>query len=453
MPRTLAKQTLKKVGQNVKLMGWVNTRRDHGKLVFIDLRDRSGMVQVVCDQKAGDLKLQDIVSIEGIVKKRPANMVNDQLPTGTVEVKAKEIKTLVKAAVLPFDMAGPELKVELPTLLDYRSLTLRHPKVSAIFKVQEVVLQTFRKTLKQHGFTEISVPTLVATATEGGSDVFPVQYFDHQAYLSQSPQFYKQIMVGVFERVFTTAHAYRAEPSVTTRHMTEYVGLDAEMGFINDWSEIIKMAETVVKEIFGQVKKHCQEQLKLFKTSIPKTIEKTPQVKLKEALEIVYKRTKKDHRQEPDLDPEDEREICRWAKEEKGSDLVFITHYPTKKRPMYTYPDPENPNYTLSFDLLGRGVEWITGGQRINDYQRLQKNIKKWGCQIKDFEIPYLQAFKYGIPQEGGFCLGLERITQNILGLPNIRQATLFPRDMTRIDIRLAEKTGGKPDKNPSEKT
>ena len=453
MKRTLARQTLKKIGQSIKLLGWVNTRRDHGKLVFIDLRDRSGLVQVVCDQKAGDLRLQDVVSIEGIVKKRPANMVNDQLPTGTVEVEAKEIKTLVKAATLPFDMAGPELKIELPTLLDYRSLTLRHPKVSAIFKVQEVILQTFRKTLKHHGFTEIIVPTLVATATEGGSDVFPVQYFDHQAYLSQSPQFYKQIMVGVFERVFTVAHAYRAEPSVTTRHMTEYIGLDAEMGFINDWSKIMVMAETVVKEIFAQVKKHCQEQLKLFKTSIPRTIEKTPQVKLKEALEIVYKRTKKDHRQEPDLDPEDEREICRWAKEEKGSDLVFITHYPTKKRPMYTYPDPQDPNYTLSFDLLGRGVEWITGGQRINDYQQLVKNIEKWGCQIKDFEIPYLQAFKYGMPQEGGFCLGLERITQNILGLPNIRQATLFPRDMTRIDIRLSEKTGGKPDKNPSEKT
>jgi len=440
MKRTLAKETLKKVNKPVMLKGWIHSRRDHGQLVFLDLRDRSGIIQVVADQKASDLNNQDVVMAKGLVKKRPEDLINPQLATGTVEVQAKKITILTKAEELPFDLSKPKLDLELPTLLDFRSLTLRHPKILAIFKVQEVILQTFRNILKKQGFTEISVPTIVATATEGGSEVFPIEYFDHQAFLAQSPQFYKQIMVGVFERVFTAAHAYRAEPSVTTRHMTEYVGLDAEMGFINDWNEIVDMAELVVKEIFKQVKEQCAAELALYQAIIPQTIKKTPRLKLREALGIIYKRTKRDNRNEPDLSPEDEREIGLWAQEEHGSELVFITHYPTDKRPMYTYPDPQNPQETLSFDLIGRGVEWITGGQRINNYQQLVKNIRKWVCQLSDFETPYLQAFKYGLPPEGGFCFGLERMTQHILGLSNLREATLFPRDMTRIDIRLAEK-------------
>ncbi len=445
MERTLAKETLGKVGKEVLVKGWVNTRRDHGQISFVDIRDRSGLLQVVVEGGKGkELRPQDVVEIRGKVVKRSAGSVNKDLGTGTVEVKAGKVKVVVKASELPFDMGGPELKVELPTLLDYRSLSLRHPKIVSIFKVQAKILEIYRKTLRSHGFTEISVPTMVATATEGGSEVFPIKYFDYEAYLGQSPQFYKQIMVGVFERVFTASHAYRAEPSVTTRHMTEYVGLDAEMGFIEDWNEVIEMAETLVKEIFKGVEKECGRELALFGASVPKTIGKTPRLKLKEALEIVYKRTGRDNRKEPDLAPEDEREICKWSLEEKGSELVFITHYPTKKRPMYTYPDPKDPDYTYSFDLLGRGVEWITGGQRINDYKHLVGNIKKWGCKVKDFEVPYLQAFKYGMPPEGGFCLGLERITQNILGLKNIREATLFPRDMTRVDVRLSNLEKGK---------
>ena len=438
MQRTLNINTLKNINKTVLLKGWVNNRRDHGKIVFIDLRDRSGIMQVVCQtNSAKDLRFQDVVEIQGKAVKRPEKLVNKKIPIGTVEVQAEKIKVIQKAEELPFDMGGPELNIELPTLLDHRSLTLRHPKVLAIFKIQAVILNTFRSFLRSQDFTEISAPTIVATATEGGSEVFPVEYFDKKAYLAQSPQFYKQIMVGIFERVFTVAHAYRAEPSVTTRHMTEYVGLDAEMGFIDNWTEVLEMADRTVKEIFKQIEKNCSFELGLYNASVPKTIDKTPRLKLKEAQEIIYQRTKKDHRNEPDLDPEDEREICRWALEEKGSELVFITHYPTKKRPMYTQPDPQNPKETLSFDLIGRGVEWITGSQRISDYKKLLANIKKWGCDPKDFETPYLQAFKYGLPPEGGFCLGLERITQNILGLKNVRESTLFPRDMTRIDIRL----------------
>ncbi len=441
MERTLIQETPQKINKKVILKGWVSNLRSHGKIIFIDLRDRTGIIQLVCEDKANSLKLGDVVEIEGAVSKRPVKMINPDLKTGELEIRVDKIKILARAEESPFDIAAPELNVELPTLLDYRSLTLRHPKILAIFKVQEVILQSFRSFLKSQGFTEVCVPTIVATATEGGSEVFPIEYFDKKAYLAQSPQFYKQIMVGVFERVFTAAHAYRAEPSVTTRHMTEYVGLDAEMGFIDSWTEVVDMADSLVKEIFKQVEKQCKPELALYKATLPKTINKTPRLKLRQALEIIYKRTGRDQRNEPDLDPEGEREIWRWAQEEYGSELVFITHYPTKKRPMYTYPDPKDPEYTLSFDLIGRGVEWITGGQRINDYKKLVNNIKKWGCNVKDFEVPYLQAFKYGMPPEGGFCLGLERITQNILGLENIREATLFPRDMSRVDIRLSQKT------------
>lgn len=436
MKRTLAIETSKKVNQKVLLKGWVNTRRDHGKIAFIDLRDRSGIVQVV-SEIASDFKPEDIISVEGRVRKRPSEMVNPRLSTGRVEVEAEKIKVLSKAASLPFDMGAESLKVSLPTLLDHRALTLRHPKVKAIFKVQEVIVQSFRKTLKRLDFTEIFVPTIVATATEGGAEIFPVEYFDRKVFLAQSPQFYKQILSSVYERVFTIAHAYRAEPSLTSRHLTEYIGLDGEMAFIDDWGEIVEVIEVVVKDIFKAVKKECSQDLKMFGANIPKVANKIPRIKLREAQEIIYKTTGRDLRKASDLDPQGEREISDWTKKQKESELVFITHYPTKKRPFYTHPDPEDPEFTLSFDLIGRGVEWVTGSQRINDYKKLVDNLKKFGFSPKNFEIPYLQAFKYGMPPEGGFCLGLERITQNILGLKNVREASLFPRDMERVDVAL----------------
>jgi len=277
----------------------------------------------------------------------------------------------------------------------------------------------------------------VPGATEGGAEVFSLNYFDKKAYLAQSPQLYKQIMVGVFERVFTLAHAYRAEPSVTTRHMTEYLGLDAEMGFITSFEEIMETVERVVRKVFADLEKNCPSELALFSATLPKIGKVIPRLKMREAQEIIFKRSGRDNRQEPDLEPEDEREICRYTEEKYGSELVFITHYPTKKRPFYTYPDPKDPDFTHSFDLLGRGLEWVTGSQRINNYQQLVENIKKWGNDPKNFDI-YLQAFKYGMPPEGGFCLGAERITMQVLGLDNIREASLFPRDMERIDIRLS---------------
>jgi nondiscriminating aspartyl-tRNA synthetase len=427
MERTLVAQTPEKIGQKVRLCAWVNTRRDHGKMVFIDLRDRSGLVQVVGDEKLGELRSEDVIEIIGTVKKRPSNMVNKKVPTGEVEIEVEKMNILSKAEELPFDTTSEELKVQLPTLLDFRPLTLRHPTQKAIFETQEKIVQAFREYLTKEGFTEIFCPTITATATEGGAELFKVNYFDYDAFLTQSPQFYKQIAVGAFERVFTIAHAYRAEPSITTRHLTEYIGLDVEMGFIDKWEDIYLTADQLLRYIFEKIKENK-------KLPIPQVAKKTPVLKLREAQEKILG---KSHCQEPDLAPEDEKKICEWAKKEMGSDLVIITHYPTKKRPMYTSPDPEEPEYTLSFDILGQGVEWVTGSQRINDYQQLLDNIKKWGCHPDDFAF-YLQAFKYGLPPEGGFCLGLERITQNILGLANVRQASLFPRDLERVDVRLS---------------
>jgi len=445
MKRALVSQTPQKVGQEVLIKGWVNTRRDHGKITFIDLCDRTGLVQVVFAgiEKVKQLRPQWVVEIRGIVKKRPQSMVKPELATGKIEVAAKELKILAPAAELPFDMGGPELKVSLPTLLDFRPLSLRHPKIQAIFKVQETIITGFRESLRSQGFTEIQVPTIVPTATEGGAQLFRLRYFDRSAFLAQSPQLYKQIMVGVFERVFTLARAYRAEPSVTTRHLTEYISLDAEMGFIDSFEEIMEVVEKVIRDTFAKVEKENRAELGLFSASLPKLSKAFPRLKLREAQEIIFKRTGRDQRQEPDLDPEDEREICRYAQEKYGSELIFITHFPTAKRPFYTYPDPEDPEFTCSFDLLGRGLEWITGGQRINDYQTLLEHIRKWGNRPRDFEI-YLQAFKYGLPPEGGFALGAERITMQILGLENVREASLFPRDMERIDVSLPKKRATK---------
>ncbi|MBU2591970.1 MAG: aspartate--tRNA(Asn) ligase [Patescibacteria group bacterium] len=447
MKRTLIKDTVSSVGKKVAISGWVNSVRSHGKLAFADIRDRSGMIQVVGGKELAKLNPEFVVRMEGLVKKREEKYFNPKIATGEIELEVEKVLVLAEAKNLPFDIHQPNLDVSLPVLLDYRAASLRNKKISDIFRVQATIVKTFRKHMNDNGFIEFQAPTIVATATEGGSQVFQVNYFDYKAYLAQSPQFYKQIMVSVFERVFTLAHAYRAEPSVTTRHMTEYIGMDVELGFINSWLDVVDTADKLVKAVFAEVKKEHSDILANFGTTIPKTAEKTPIVKLSEVQEIIFKRTGRDIRGEPDMDPEGEREICRWAEEKHGSEIVFISHYPTKKRPWYTYQDPENPEETLSFDLVGRGVEWITGGQRINDFEVLSANIKKMGGEPKDFEIPYLQAFCYGMPPEGGFCLGLERVTQNILGLSNIREATLYPRDLERVDARLSvigQKIAGK---------
>lgn len=437
MQRTLSKETVGKVDKRVRIAGWVNTKRDHGKITFIDLRDRSGIVQVVgSGKKLGELSPECVVEIVGVVKKRPKNLVNKNIETGTVEVEAEKVSILSKAQELPFDMGKPELDIKLPTLLDYRTLTLRHPKIAKIFKVQESVMEGFRRAAKKLGCTEIFVPTIAVSSTEGGAEVFKVKYYDHDAYLIQSPQLYKQMLIPTFERVYVISHAYRAEPSVTTRHLSESIQLDCELGFV-DFKELLNALEFVGLEILKYVEETCGEILEDYKVPKLTLTKDVPRLTMREAQKIILNRTKVDHTREPDLDPFDEKEIGLWALEEKGSDLVTITHYPTKKRAFYTMPDPKDPEYSLSYDLLFRGVEILSGSQRISDYGKLVSVIKDRGMDPKDFEM-YLQAFKYGMPPEGGFSFGLERITMQILGLSNVREASLFPRDMERVDLRLS---------------
>ncbi len=437
MSRTLVSEAVSKVGEVVTLKGWVNTRRDHGKIIFIDLRDRSGVVQVVCGEQAKDLRSEYVVSITGLVKARPEKLVNPNLSSGAIEIEAREIEVITPSEELPFDMGKDTLDVELPTLLDYRSLTLRHPRVQAIFKVQQVVIDSFRRALQAKDFLEFQAPNIISAIPEGGAEVFKVKYFDHEAYLSQSPQLYKSLLVGDFERVFSVNKVFRAEPSVTTRHLTEVVSLDAEFGFIDSWLDVLEMQEYVVRYIFSEVEKKCAQELKMFGATLPKLADKIPLIKLRDAQQIIFERTGRDCRQEKDLAPEDEREICRWSAEEHHSDLVFVSHFLTKKKPFYVYPDPADPTYALSVDLIGRGVEWSSGGQRLNDYQQIRENLKEWGLKEEEVSL-YLQSFRYGVPPLGGFALGAERVTMHILGLANVREASMFPRDMERIDVRLS---------------
>ncbi|MDO8503581.1 MAG: aspartate--tRNA(Asn) ligase [bacterium] len=448
MARTLALETIEKIGEEVLLKGWVNTQRDHGKLVFIDLRDRSGIVQVVGGTELGDLRPEDVVEITGVVNKRPQNLVNPKIATGEVEVKASKVSVLSKAEELPFDMGQETLNVELPTLLDYRSLTLRHPKVKQIFKVQEAIMEGFRRAAQRLECTEVYVPTISYSSTEGGAEVFKVDYYGHKAFMIQSPQLYKQMMVPVFERVYLVSHAYRSEPSITTRHLSESIQMDCELGFV-EFEELLDALESVGRETLTYAVESCPGVLKDYGIEPPKFGDSVPRLKMREAQEIVGKRLGRAPSKDGDLTPEDEREICAWALEENGSDFVTITHYPTKKRAFYSKPDPKDPEYSLSYDLLFRGVEVLSGSQRVDKYDDLVEVIKERGMNPKDFEM-YLQAFKYGMPPHGGFSFGLERMTMKLLNLANVREASIFPRDMERIDIRLTNTGNGKDGKDKS---
>lgn len=439
MNKYYVEDIIEKIGEEVELYGWVNNIRDHKKIIFVDLRDRSGLVQVIGDERFRELSPEDIVRIKGTVQKRPEKLINPRLKSGTIELKASEFEILSKSHELPVDMSKDELNVTLPTLLDYRSLTLRHPKISSIFKVQATILEGFRKAAQELGCIEIIVPTIVAGATEGGAEVFPIEYFDHKAFLSQSPQLYKQMLIPIFERVFTIAKAYRAEPSVTTRHLAEATQLDIELGFV-EFEDLLDTLENVAVSMLKNTEKTCKDILKDFGVE-PIAFGPIPRLTLREAQETLLKEYGRDNRSEKDLTPQDEVDLCRWVREKHKSDLVTITHFPTQAKPFYTMPDPKDPTYSLSYDLLFRGVEILSGSQRINDYAQLVESIKTRGMNPNNFEM-YLQAFRYGMPAEGGFSFGLERVTMHVLGLKNIREASLFPRDMERVDTKLSKKEG-----------
>lgn len=434
MKKLFVEDVNEKTGQEVELYGWVHTIRDHKKILFMDLRDRTGVVQIVGNERLRELSPEDVVKIRGIVKPRPEKLVNPKIKTGSIEIQLQELTILAKSQPLPFDMGKEELGVTLPTLLDNRTLTLRHPRVAPIFQVQEALVEGFRKVAKDLGCVEIFVPTIAASSTEGGAEVFKIDYYNHTATLAQSPQLYKQMLIPVFERVSLLAHAYRAEPSVTTRHLSESIQLDCEFGFVT-FDELLDLLEKVGVETILHAEKTCQTILQTFGIA-PVQIATIPRLTLAATQEIIYKEFGRDVRGEKDLSPEDETDIAAWALKTHASDLVTITHFPTHKRAFYTMPDPLNPTLSLSYDLLFKGIEILSGAERIHDYEELTKAIQTRGMKIEDFEM-YLQTFKYGMPPEGGFSFGLERMTKTLLGLGNIREASLFPRDMERVDVRL----------------
>jgi nondiscriminating aspartyl-tRNA synthetase len=437
MQRNLISETPQFVGREVKLAGWVHVRRDHGKLIFIDLRDRSGIVQTVIIPDDGEayeiaktLRSEYVVEMEGLVKERPASAVKDELPTGKVEIEIKKINILAKPdGEPPIDISEENPNFNLETLLNYRSLTLRNLKIKSIFKVYAQLLQDYAEVMRKEGFTEIKTPKIVNAATEGGANFFKIKYFERDAFLAQSPQFYKQAGAGVFERVFEIGSVFRAEPHFTSRHVNEYISLDAEMGFIESFEDIMAQLEKIMVYIMKQISRTCQAELKKYGAKIPR-IKIIPRLKLTEALQILEKNYGK-KMEGIDIDPEGERLICEYVKKKYKSDFVFLTHYPANIRPFYTMPSAD-PQFTEGFDLLFRGVEIATGGQRIHNYKKLVESMKKHKLDPGDFKH-YLDIFRYGMPPHGGWALGSERIVQKILGLASVKEAVLFPRDVKRL--------------------
>ncbi len=419
------------VGQPVRLMGWLYNLRQLGGVTFIVLRDGWGTLQAVTESE-GDLEplaglaLESVIALEGVMVASP------QAPGG-VELHRPKVEVITAVTdPSPFPLNKREIKAGLPALLDHAVVANRHPARQAIFRLSAGAMAGFRKTLTAHHFTEVQSPKLVASATESGANVFELKYFGRPAYLAQSPQFYKQIMVGVFGRVFEVGPVFRAEPHDTTRHANEYVSLDVEFGFIENHFTVMGMAREVIAGIMQELASHYPAELALLGAQLPTVLPEIPHIHFAAAQELILKRHGVDVRGEPDLSPQDERWLGEWAQQEHGSDFLFVTGYPMGKRPFYTHPDPANPAYSNSFDLLFRGTELITGGQRLHRYDDYLAALAKANLPVAPFES-YLEAFRYGMPPHGGFAIGLERLLMQLLGLPNVRLATLFPRDQKRL--------------------
>ncbi len=436
MERTLIGELASHTGETVSISGWVDVRRDQGKMVFFDFRDRSGKVQGVvlpaspAMEIAKEVRNEFVVTVLGAVNKRPEKNIQKEQQNGDIELEIKNIEILSTSDAMPFDK---DADLNLDTYLDNLPLTLRTELAHGIFGVQATAIDAFRRTLQEEGFTEFQSPALVGGDAEGGAAAFTVDYYyGKKAYLATSPQFYKQIMVGVFERVFSTPKVFRGEKHSTSRHLSEYCTLDFEMGFIKDHTDVMAMLEKTVRAMTTAVTTRHADFFASQKIELPLVPEKPfPVLKLREAQKIL------DVGEEPDLEPEHERALCEWANKEHGSDFVFVTHYPVSKRPFYTYEDENDKGFTKSFDLLFRGLEITTGGQRVHNHDELIARARAKGLDPEKFSF-YLQAFKYGMPPHGGSATGLERFTARILNLPNVKEATLFPRDLNRIDTLLS---------------
>ncbi|MDD6794939.1 MAG: aspartate--tRNA(Asn) ligase [Clostridiaceae bacterium] len=428
MKRTYISDIKDSTDESILVKGWIHKIYELTTISFVQLRDKTGIIQLVVDKKTAK-KLRLEMCIEAIGEKAE----NEKSPSG-FELQVKELKIIgdVYYEKLPFEINSYKQKTALEKQLDFRGLSLRAPKQRAIFKVQQEITDALRTYLKERHFSEIHTPKLISSSTEGGSEMFTVDYFGRRAFLAQSPQFYKQMMVGAgFERVFEIAPAYRAELHGTWRHLSEYISLDIEMGFIKDETDLMDLEEGFINYLYSHLKKTCPQELEMFNSDLPDKVE-IPRIPLAKAHEILLEKYNK---KSPigNIDAEGEELICKYVKEKYDCDYVFLTEYPISKRPMYAMPDSEKPGLTKSFDLIFKGLEITTGGQRIHNYEMLKENIKKFGLNPDDFSF-YLETFKYGMPPHGGLAIGLERITMKILNLENIRQSTLLPRDLKRLE-------------------
>ena len=426
MPRVLSSEVVDHVGESVTVKGWLHSIRSLGGVVFASLRDRSGLVQAVTENpddadSLRGLGSESVVSVSGRVAREP------RAPMGIeIRIEGIEVVSPVREA-LPMQINKAVISAGLETQLDWRAISLRSPRARAVFRVQHEVASSFAEFLGAQGFTRVHTPKLVAAAAEGGADLFEVDYFGRPLYLAQSPQLYKQIMVGVYERVFEVAPAYRAEKHDTARHTNEFTSLDLEMGFIDSHEDVMAMENAWLCELAGRLRERCGEEFHVLEAQVPEVPQRIPRVRLSEAQQAVGRCIG-----EHDIDPAAERAVSAWALDRFESEWVFVSHYGAEKRPFYTMEDPEAPGLTRSFDLLFRGWEITTGGQRLHRVEDYEAKLRGLGIDPAAYDF-YLAAFRYGMPPHGGLGAGLERITARLLGLANLREATLFPRDRKRV--------------------
>jgi nondiscriminating aspartyl-tRNA synthetase len=417
-------------GRRVLLKGWLHRLRRLSAVSFLVLRDARGLAQVVVDDpelaaSLSRLHNESVLEVEGIVTAEP------QAPAG-VEVRQPAVTVLATtSASPPVDLFRPVLRAKLPTLLDHAPVTLRHPRRRACFLVAAASMAGFRTAMRSHGFVEIQTPKIVAAATEGGANVFALDYFGRKAFLAQSPQLYKQMMVGVFERVFEVGPVFRAEPHDTPRHLNEYVSLDAEMGFIRDHRTVMAVLRDAVAGMADAAREEASA-LELLGARLPEVPEAIPSIHFREGLSLLAAATHEDLDGELDLAPAHESWLGEWARREHGSEFLFVTGYPMAKRPFYTHPDPAQPAYSNSFDLLFRGQELVTGGQRLHRFEDYLAALATRGQSAAPL-AGYLEAFRHGMPPHGGFAIGLERWVARLVGAANIRETALFPRDLSRL--------------------
>lgn len=419
------------VGKTVKMNGAVHNIRDMGEFAFVILRKAEGLVQCVYEEGKTEFDLKNLkeesaVEVTGVVE------LEERAPQD-FELRLTGIRVLSEPAeTMPIAINKWKMNTSLETRLSLRPVSLRNVRERAKFKIQEGIVRGFREFLSSQGFTEVHTPKIVSRGAEGGANVFKLNYFNKKAELGQSPQFYKQMMVGVFDRVFEVAPVFRAEKHNTTRHLNEYIGLDFEMGYIDSFEDVMAMEIGFLKYTMELLKSEYKKELDMLGIDLP-SISQIPHVRFAEAKQLVSEKYNRKIRNPFDLEPEEEVLIGRYFKEEYDSDFVFVTHYPSKKRPFYAMDDPEDTSVTLSFDLLYKGLEITTGGQRIHDYQMILEKMEKRGMDPEDIK-DYLMIFKYGMPPHGGLGIGLERLTMRLLDEQNVRETSLFPRDVTRLE-------------------